>query len=119
MKKWIEWLKQIPRRFVRLIQRKRKTLIKWGIIIGIVLIGCYFLGYSMNCFVKAEFRLKYEPILLLHDDTFLYAGLFFAITVFIALLYYYSNYWIFNSKNIIKGRARDKHIHANLEQARY
>ncbi len=119
MKGFIKWIKGLPKWFCDLIKRKQKTIVKWLIIIGVIFAGCYFLGYSLNCLIKAEFRLEYKPILLLHDDTFLYAGLFFAITVFIALMYYYSNYWIFNSKNIIKGRARDKHIHANLEQAHF
>lgn len=115
----IKSLKKISSRFAYLIQRKRKTIIKWLIIIGIVLIGCYFLGYSMNCFVKAEFHLRYEPNLLVHNDTFLFAGLFFSILVFVSMLYYHSNYWLFNSKNIIKGKPRDKHISANLEQAHF
>lgn len=119
MKGFIKWIKGLPKWFMALIRRNKSKIIKWSLILGIAILGCYFLGYTLNCLIKAGFRLNYKAILLLHDDTFTYTGVFMLITVFIALMYYYTHYWIFNSKNIIKGRNRDKHIHANLEQARF
>ena len=119
MKRFIEWLKDLPRKWWAWAQGRRKKLIKWGITVGVVLLGCFLLGFSLNCFIQAGYRLNLKAQLLLDGQTYVFAGLFLLLSGFVALFYYYTHYWLFNSKNIIKGRERDKHIFANLEQARF
>ena len=119
MKKFMEWLKDLPRKWWAWAQRRRKKLIRWGITVGVVLLGCFLLGFSLNCFIQAGYRLNLKAQLLLDGQTYVFAGLFLLLSGFVALFYYYTHYWLFNSKNIIKGRERDKHIFANLEQARF
>lgn len=119
MKKFMEWLKDLPRKWWAWAQRRRKKLIRWGITVGVVLLGCFLLGFSLNCFIQAGYRLNIKARLLLDGKTYAFAGLFLLLSGFVALFYYYNHYWLFNSKNIIKGRERDKHIFANLEQARF
>ena len=119
MKRFMKWLKDLPRKWWAWAQRRRKKLIKWGITAGVVLLGCFLLGFSLNCFIQAGYRPNLKARLLLDEKTYVFAGLFLLLSGFVALFYYYTHYWLFNSKNIIKGRERDKHIFANLEQARF
>lgn len=119
MKKFMEWLKDLPRKWWAWAQRRRKKLIRWGITVGVVLLGCFLLGFSLNCFIQAGYRLNIKARFLLDGKTYAFAGLFLLLSGFVALFYYFNHYWLFNSKNIIKGRERDKHIFANLEQARF
>ncbi len=119
MKNFIKWLKDIPYNVKEWIGAKRKRLIKLGVSLGVVLLGCFFLGFGLNCFIQAGYKPSFKARLLLDGDTYKYTGVFLLLAVFVALFYYYTHYWLFNSKNIIKGRERDKHIVANLEQARF
>ena len=119
MKEFMEWLKYLPRKWWAWAQGRRKKLIKWGITVGVVLLACFLLGFSLNCFIQAGYSLNLKSQLLLDGQTYVFAGLFLLLSGFVALFYYYTHYWLFNSKNIIKGRERDKHIFANLEQARF
>jgi len=119
MKRFIKWLKALPTKWWAWAQGQRKKLIKWGITAGVVLLACFLLGFSLNCFIQAGYRLNLKAQLLLDGKTYVFAGLFLLLSGFVALFYYYTHYWLFNSKNIIKGRERDKHIFANLEQARF
>ncbi|MCX4363953.1 MAG: hypothetical protein OSJ74_11345, partial [Clostridia bacterium] len=86
---------------------------------GVTLLCCYVFGFVINCFIVGGFHFKLSLRLLVDGKTFLYAGVLFSVAVFIALYYYHTHYWLFNSKNIIKGKERDKHIPANLEQAHF
>ena len=115
----MEWLKKLSRKWWAWVQGRRKKLINWGIAVGVVLLGCFLLGFSLNCFIQAGYRPNIKAHLLFNNQTFAFTGLFLLLSGFLALLYYYNHYWLFNSKNIIKGRERDKHIFANLEQARF
>lgn len=119
MKRFIEWLKSLPTKLYGWVEQRRKKIIKWGITVGVVLLACFLLGFSLNCFIQAGYRLNLKAQLLLDSQTYVFAGLFLLLSGFVALFYYYTHYWLFNSKNIIKGRERDKHIFANLEQARF
>lgn len=119
MKRFMEWLKDLPRKWWAWAQGRRKKIIKWGITVGVVLLACFLLGFSLNCFIQAGYHLNLKAQLLLDGQTYVFAGLFLLLSGFVALFYYYTHYWLFNSKNIIKGRERDKHIFANLEQARF
>lgn len=98
---------------------KRKNILKWSLILVGVILSCYIFGFFINCFVSGGFHLKLSFRLLFDGKTFIYSGVLCGLSMFIALYYYYSHYWIFNSKNIIKGKERDKHITANLEQAHF
>ena len=115
----MEWLKKLSRKWWAWVQGRRKKLINWGIAVGVVLLGCFLLGFSLNCFIQAGYRPNIKAHLLFNNQTFAFTGLFLLLSGFLALLYYYNHYWLFNSKNIIKGRERDKHIFANLEQASF
>lgn len=119
MKRFIEWLKSLPTKLYGWVEQRRKKIIKCGITVGVVLLACFLLGFSLNCFIQAGYRLNLKAQLLLDGQTYVFAGLFLLLSGFVALFYYYTHYWLFNSKNIIKGRERDKHIFANLEQARF
>lgn len=119
MKRFIEWLKSLPTKLYGWVEQRRKKIIKWSITVGVVLLACFLLGFSLNCFIQAGYRLNLKAQLLLDGQTYVFAGLFLLLSGFVALFYYYTHYWLFNSKNIIKGRERDKHIFANLEQARF
>ena len=119
MKRFIEWLKSLTTKLYGWVEQRRKKIIKWGITVGVVLLACFLLGFSLNCFIQAGYRLNLKAQLLLDGQTYVFAGLFLLLSGFVALFYYYTHYWLFNSKNIIKGRERDKHIFANLEQARF
>lgn len=115
----MEWLKNLSRKWWAWVQGRRKKMISWGIAVGVVLLGCFLLGFSLNCFIQAGYRPNIKAHLLFDSQTFAFTGLFLLLSGFLCLLYYYNHYWLFNSKNIIKGRERDKHIFANLEQARF
>lgn len=97
----------------------KKKIIKYAVILGVTVLCCYFFGYSLNCFIKGGYHLKYSARWLFDGQTFMFTGVILLVAVFIAASYYYTHYWLFNSKNIIKGKERDKHIAANLEQARF
>lgn len=112
-------IKRIFKRLHDFFKRFKPRLIKWAIIIGVTALCCFFFGFTLNCFIKGGYHLKYSFSLLFDGQTFLFAGVFILLAIMIAATYYYTHYWLFNSKNIIKGKERDKHISANLEQARF
>ena len=114
-----KWVKGKIKRILTLLSRKRKSIMKWSLGIGGVYLCCYVFGYVLNCFIAGGFHFKASGRLLFNGKTFLYSGVFFMLFGFIVLFYYHNHYWLFNSKNIIKGKERDKHIPANLEQARF
>ena len=116
MKNWVKG--KIRQLFFRLSCR-RKSILKWSLIFAVVILSCYIFGFVINCFIVGGFHLKISASLLFDSKTFLYSGVLCGLFLFFALYYYYTHYWIFNSKNIIKGKERDKHITANLEQARF
>ncbi len=115
----IRWVKDRIKQLWAWLLRKRKHIIKWSVIMGVTLLCCYVFGFVINCFIVGGFHFKLSLRLLVDGKTFLYAGVLFSVAVFIALYYYHTHYWLFNSKNIIKGKERDKHIPANLEQAHF
>lgn len=118
-KRAIRWVKVKTKQVLSFLWGKRKKFFKWAAILGGVFLCCYFFGFTLNCFVEGGFELNYSVRLLIDEKTFLYTGACCGVALFIALYYYYTHYWIFNSKNIIKGRKKDKHISANLEQAHF
>lgn len=118
-KRAIRWVKNTAKQVLSFLWEKRGKFVKWVAIFGVVFFCCYVFGFTLNCFVKGGFELNYSAGLLFDGKTFLYTGAFCGATLFIALYYYYTHYWIFNSKNIIKGNKRDKDISANLEQAHF
>ncbi|MBD5086464.1 MAG: type IV secretory system conjugative DNA transfer family protein [Clostridiales bacterium] len=113
------WVKGKVRQLFLMLSNRRKSILKWFLILGGVILSSYVFGFSINCFIAAGFHLKISARLLFDGKTFLYSGVLCGLFLFFALYYYYTHYWIFNSKNIIKGKERDKHIAANLEQARF
>ena len=88
MKKFMEWLKDLPRKWWAWAQGRRKKLIRWGITVGVVLLGCFLLGFSLNCFIQAGYRLNLKARLLLDGKTYAFAGLFLLLSGFVALFYY-------------------------------
>ena len=118
-KRAIRWVKDKTKQFFSFLWRQRARVFKWAAIFGVVFFCCYFFGFTLNCFVEGGFELNFSARLLFDGKTFLYAGAFCLVALFIVLYYYYTHYWLFNSKNIIKGNKRDKDISANLEQAHF
>lgn len=89
------------------------------LIIGISLIGSYFFGYLFNCLISNRFLLRLSVRLLTDGRTFLYMILILVVEGLVFLLYYYTHYWLLNSKNIIKGKQGDLHLDANSESSRF
>ena len=114
-----KWVKERWKQFISFLWKQRKEFVKWAAIFGVVFFCCYFFGFTLNCFIEGGFKFGYSAEHLFDGKTFLYTGAFCLVALFIVLYYYYTHYWIFNSKNIIKGNKRDKDISANLEQAHF
>lgn len=89
------------------------------LIIVVSLIGSYFFGYLFNCLISNCFSMKLSVRLLTDGRTFLYMALILIVEGLAFLLYYYTHYWILNSKNIIKGKQGDLHLDANSESSRF
>lgn len=97
-----------------------KRKIQDALLIAIVsVLVSYLLGFLLACFVGNRFRLGISIRYLADGQTFLFMGLFLALEVIALLLYYYSHYWLLNSKNIIKGKKGDMHLDANTENSRF
>lgn len=62
---------------------------------------------------------RFDIRLLFNGRTFLYTGLLCLVALLIVLFYYYKHFWLFNSKNVMRGNKGDKRIDVNLEQARF
>lgn len=75
----------------------------------------YLLGFSLTCLTKGRFDFRY----LLSIDTFLFFLLFFFLILAFLLWYYWRHYWLFNSRKVMKGNKEDRHLSANLEEARF
>lgn len=88
-------------------------------IIVVSLIGSYFFGYLFNCLISNRFLLRLSVRLLTDGRTFLYMSLILVVEGLVSLLYYYTHYWLLNSKNIIKGKQGDLHLDANSESSRF
>ena len=80
---------------------------------------CYLFGFVLNCVITHDFTFRFDAKLLIDGETFIYTGLFCLIAVLIVLFYYYKHFWLFNSKNVMRGNKGDKRIDVNLEQARF
>lgn len=89
------------------------------LIIVVSLIGSYFFGYLFNCLISNRFSMKLSARLLFDGRTFLYMVLILIVEGLAFLLYYYTHYWLLNSKNIIKGKQGDLHLDANSESSRF
>jgi len=87
--------------------------------LGVAIILCYIIGFILNCFVSNDFVLKLDFSLLFSITTLKYFGMIFLISLLIILFYYHDNYWVINSKNIIKAKDDDERIPSNLEQAKF
>ena len=75
----------------------------------------YLLGFLFACLVKRRFDARY----LLSKETFLFFLLFVALIALVLLFYYWSHYWVYNGKNVMKGKPGDKHFEGNLEEAHF
>ncbi len=80
---------------------------------------CYLFGFVLNCFISHGFVFRFDIRLLFNGRTFLYTGLLCLVALLIVLFYYYKHFWLFNSKNVMRGNKGDKRIDVNLEQARF
>ncbi len=83
------------------------------------IIASYLSGFFLACFVENHFRFALSIRYLTDGKTFLFMGLFLMLEVIALLLYYYSHYWLLNSKNIIKGKKGDLHLEANVESSSF
>lgn len=86
------------------------------LIIGISLFwASYLLGFLFACLVRHRFDFRY----LLSKEAFLFFLLFVALIALVILFYYWSHYWLYNGKNVMKGKEGDKHFEGNLEEAHF
>ena len=97
----------------------KKKLYDIILAILISLIICYLLGFILNSFISNHFKLILQARYLTDLRTIVLTLFLLIIEILIILLYYYRHYWLLNSKNIIKGKKRDLHLTANLEQSRF
>ena len=75
----------------------------------------YLVAFLLACLIHHELKARY----LLHYHTALLFLLLFLVSALVALWYYRDNYWLFNSKRIMRGNESDKEIDVNLEQSRF
>lgn len=80
---------------------------------------CYFLGFLLCSLISNNFKFVFKWWYFTDSRTFMFAGFFLLVELLIILWYYQKNYWLLNSKNIIKGKKRDLHLPANLEQSKF
>ena len=88
-----------------------------GILISLVI--CYIAGFILTSFISNNYIFIIHARYLTDGRTIGYTFFFLMVEGSIILLYYYKHYWLLNSKNIIKGKKRDLHLPANLEQSRF
>lgn len=98
------------------MKRHLKTIL---IILLVSVIICYFFGFVFCSLTYNNFNFVFKWWYFTEGRTFLFAGFFLLVKALIILWYYQKNYWLLNSKNIIKGKKRDLHLPANLEQSRF
>jgi len=98
---------------------KWDKLKKLFVIIAIVAAVCLALGFVLNCYIKHGFKMAIDFRLLFDKNTFIYFGVLMVVALFIVVWYYHKHFWLFNSRNVIKGNKRDADIKVNLEQARF
>ncbi len=93
----------------------------YDILIGIIIsfIVCYILGFFLSSIVNNGYKFIIQARYLTDGKTILFMFFFLMVEALIIGLYYYKHYWLLNSKNIIKGKKRDLHLTANLEQSRF
>lgn len=82
-------------------------------------VGSYMFSFFLACFIGNHFRFGLSIRYLTDGRTFLFMGLILMLEVIALLLYYYSHYWLLNSKNIIKGKKGDLHLDANVESSSF
>jgi hypothetical protein len=95
---------------------------KWkfiGIITAISLIIDYFISVVLSSMFNNKMKVVLSARYFTSSRTFLVLFLLVIGEGLLGLLYYWNHYWLLNSKNIIKGKKRDLHLSANLEQARF
>jgi type IV secretion system protein VirD4 len=99
--------------------------VKWDklkkllIAIAVISVICYAVGFLANCYIRGGFRFVFSHRLLFDVNTAIYAGLLLGAALFLLLWYYQKHFWLFHSRNVIKGNKRDGSIQVNLEQARF
>lgn len=76
---------------------------------------CYIGAFTITCAIKKGFDIRY----LISGETIGLFALLAGIALAVILFYFYSHYWLLNSKNIMKGKDGDLHLKANLEEARF
>jgi type IV secretion system protein VirD4 len=95
---------------------------KWkfiGIITAISLVIDYFISVILSSMFDNKMKVMLSARYFTLSRTFLILFLLVIGEGLLGLLYYWNHYWLLNSKNIIKGKKRDLHLSANLEQARF
>lgn len=98
------------------MNKRLKSILIFLILSSIV---CYFLGFLLCSVISNNFKFVFKWWYFTDNRTFMFAGFFLLVELFILLWYYQKNYWLLNSKNIIKGKKRDLHLPANLEQSKF
>jgi type IV secretion system protein VirD4 len=98
---------------------KWNRLKKFLIIFIIIAAICYAVGFLFNTYISGGFRFVFNPRLFIDGKTVIYTGVLLLVALFLLLWYYHKHFWLFHSRNVIKGNKRDSDIKVNLEQARF
>ncbi len=93
------------------MKKKEKILL-----IGLIsLWTSYICSFAIICLIHQGFDLRY----LISVETLGIMALFLLIGLLLGLWYYDKHYWVYNGKNVMKGRKGDLDLEANLEHARF
>ena len=95
--------------------KPKKFLIAFIIISAI----CYTVGLLINTYIKGGFKFVFDISLFVDKMTYIYTGVMLVVALLLLLWYYHKHFWLFHSRNVIKGNKRDGDIKVNLEQARF
>lgn len=98
---------------------KWNKLQKFLIIFAVISAICYAVGFFINSYVSGGFKFVFDPRIFIDSKTAIYTGVLMVVALLLFLLYYHKHFWLFHSRNVIKGNKRDSDIKVNLEQARF
>lgn len=76
---------------------------------------CYLVAFMLACLIQGEWSAR----MLVHWQTGAFTLLLILTAVVVLLCFYRKNYWIFNSRKVIRGSEKDRHMGANLEDSRF
>jgi len=89
------------------------------IVLAVVAAICYVAGFLINSYIAGGFSFVFNPLLFFDSRTYIFTGVLLLVALLLLLWYYHKHFWLFHSRNVIKGNKKDGDIKVNLEQARF